>query len=82
MKHVHLQPSETDRLEFWRIEELLKNYKEDVEEEKKRREEDEKGQSGSIGDFKSMKSEFDSIKKGMNFNSGNLPKPSFPNFKI
>jgi hypothetical protein len=77
LKHLGLQPSEIDRMEFYRIEYLIDHFKEWNEEEKKRQEAEEKKQKSETSSMSSFKKDFDSYK---NAYSGSAPK--YPNYKI
>ena len=79
LKHLGLQPSEMDRMEFYRLEYLVDNFKEWNEEEKKRQEAEEGKQKGDFGSMSQMRKEFDGMR---NSQMGSISAPKMPNFKI
>jgi hypothetical protein len=72
LKTLRLQPSELDRLEFWRAELLLEIHKEKTEEENKRRKQEESN-SPNMPDMNSMMSNTQNMFKGMSAGKG-MPK--------
>jgi hypothetical protein len=48
LKHLSLQPSELERLPFFRVEALLQNFKEDNDKENARKKEEEKQQKSQM----------------------------------
>lgn len=77
LKHLHLQPSELERLPFYRVEALIKNFKKDNEEEEKRRkkEEDEQKSKYNLGDHKKYMKDA----KSGSLSKGGMPKmPKMP----
>jgi len=72
LKTLRLQPSELDRLEFWRAELLLEIHKEKTEEENKRRKQEE-ANSPNMPNMNSMMSNTQNMFKGMS-SGGGMPK--------
>lgn len=77
LKHLNLQPSEMDRMEFYRLEYLIENFREWNEEEKKRQDAEEKKYKNESGSMTSFKKDFDSMK-----NNSGFPAAKMPNFKF
>jgi predicted Rossmann fold nucleotide-binding protein DprA/Smf involved in DNA uptake len=73
LKHLKIQLSEIDKLEFYRFEFLVEHFKEWAEEEKKRQETEEK-KSGDSKTMESFKKDFANMKSSAT--------PKMPNFKI
>lgn len=71
LKTLRLQPSELDRLEFWRAELLLEIHKERTEEENKKRKQEE-ANSPNMPDMNSMMSNTQNMFKGLS--GGSMPK--------
>jgi len=77
LKTLRLQPSELDRMEFWRAELLLEIHKEKTEEENKKRkkQEQQNSESSGIGSLLSQqKSMMSSFANGSTFK---MPKSPF-----
>ena len=51
-KNLHITPSELDQMEFYRVEYMLQNYEEFIEEENKRQKQQEKDQEKSYSQSK------------------------------
>lgn len=77
MKQLRLQPSEIDRMEFYRLEYLIDNLKEYNDEEEKRHKEEERKQKAESPDLGKFTKNFNSMK-----NDYSLPKVNFPNYKL
>lgn len=71
LKTLRLQPSELDRMEFWRAEVLLEIHKEKVEEENTRRKKEEETQ-GSTPNMSGMMSQQQNMFKGLS-SGGKMP---------
>jgi len=78
LKVLKLQPSELDRLEFYRAEILMENLKSFNEEEEGRRKKEEEGQDISANSMMSNAS--NSLPKMPSMPNFNMP--SMPNFKL
>lgn len=72
LKTLRLQPSELDRMDFWRAEMLLEIHKEKTEEENKRRKKAEEKENGNAPNMNSMLSQQQSMLKS--FSSGGFGK--------
>lgn len=72
LKTLNLQPSELDRMEFWRAEVLLEIHKEKTEEENKRRKQEEANSGASMPNMNSMMSQQQNMFKGLG--GGKIPK--------
>jgi hypothetical protein len=57
LKTLRLQPSELDRMAFWRAELLIEIHKEKIEEENKQRKKQEQSQGGEVGGMNSLLSQ-------------------------
>lgn len=73
LKTLRLQPSELDRMEFWRAEVLLEIHKDKTEEENKRRKKEETTQNANMPNMNSMMSNTQNMFKGMS-SGGGMPK--------
>jgi len=86
LKILRLQPSELDRMEFYRAEiliENLKNYSEDEEGKRKKSEEEYGGGNMSEQASRMMDSAKSSMPKfNTNIGMPNFNMPKMPNFKI
>jgi len=88
LKVLKLQPSELDRMEFYRAEILMENLKEFNEEQEGKRKKDEEqyDQSGMMGQANSMmRGAQQSLPSFSMPSSTSMPSfnmPSMPNFKI
>ena len=71
LKTLRLQPSELDRLEFWRAELLLEIHKERTEEENKKRKQEE-ANNPNMPNMNSMMSSTQNMFKGAA--GGGMPK--------
>jgi len=73
-----MQLSEVDRMEFWRLEMLLDNHKEAIEEENKKNKTQQDSQK-----MPSMDKMMGDMTKNMGMGSGGFPKmPNMPNFNM
>jgi hypothetical protein len=70
LKTLRLQPSELDRMEFWRAEVLLEIHKQKVEEENKQRKKQEEQQSAQMPNMSGIMGQQQSM-------LGNLTKGAF-----
>ena len=77
LKILRLQPSELDKMEFYRVEYLMENLKEWNEKEKNHREKEE---SDKGFDASSMTSQANSMFKNAQTGMPNITMPSMPNF--
>ena len=76
LKYTHLQPSEMDRLPFWRVEELVETLHQLAEEEEEARKKGEKGDKANSTPNLNMSNYQRQISSAMN------SKPQLPNFKF
>ena len=76
LKQLHLQPSELDRLEFYRMEYMIDHFKEWIAEEKKQQDAEDRKHQKEMGSMTSWRKDFDSMRNS----SSSSYKP--PNFKI
>jgi hypothetical protein len=74
---LRLQPSELDRMEFWRAEVLIEIHKEKTEEENRKRKKQEDQQGANMPNMNSMLSQQQNMFKGLT--SGGAP--NFGSFK-
>lgn len=65
LKTLRLQPSELDRMDFWRAEMLLEIHKEKTEEENRRRKKEEENQNSSMPNMSTMMNQQQSMFKNM-----------------
>ena len=73
-----MQLSEVDRMEFWRLEMLLDNHKEAIEEENKKNKTQQDSQK-----MPSMDKMMGDMTQNMGMGSGGFPKmPNMPNFNM
>jgi len=73
LKQLKLQPSELDRLEFWRAETLIEIHKDKTEEENRRRKKENEQQGASVPSMGSFMNQQQSMYK--NLSSGlKMPK--------
>jgi hypothetical protein len=77
LKILRLQPSELDKMEFYRVEYLMENLKEWNEKEKNHREKEE---ADNGFDASSMTSQANSMFKGAQNGMPNITMPSMPSF--
>jgi hypothetical protein len=75
---LRLQPSELDRLDFWRAELLVEIHKEKTEEENRKRKKQEDSQGGNMPNMNSMMSQQQNMFKGLASGGG----PNFGNLKF
>jgi len=86
LKILRLQPSELDKMEFYRAEYLMENLKEWNEKEKKKSQEEEERQREDMPKFdaSSMSRAASDMMKGQNIpgmgNLGNFKMPTMPKF--
>ena len=81
LKGLKLQPSELDRLEFYRAELIMENWKNFNEEEEGRRKKEEESSDMSASSMMSNAS--NSLPKmPTSLSSSNFSMPSIPNFKL
>lgn len=81
LKVLRLQPSELDRLEFYRAEILMENLKNFNEEEEGRRKKEEEGHDMTASSM--MANATNSLPKmPTSLNAPNFSMPSIPNFKL
>lgn len=66
LKTLRLQPSELDRMEFWRAEMLLEIHKEKTEDENRRRTQQENQQNSSMPNMSSQQNMFKNLTSGSN----------------
>lgn len=65
LKTLNLQPSELDRMEFWRAEVLLEIHKEKTEDENKRRKQEEANNGANMPNMNSMMAQQQNMFKGL-----------------
>jgi len=65
LKMLRLQPSELDRMEFWRAEILVEIHKEKTEDENKKRKKQDDTQNAQMPDMSSMMQQQQNMFKGM-----------------
>jgi hypothetical protein len=86
LKVLKLQPSELDKMEFYRAEILMENLKNFNEEQEGRRKKDEEGQSYNAGHTQSEANRMmkDAQRSMPNISTPNISMPNFsmPNFKF
>ena len=70
LKHLGLQPSELERLPFFRVESLLANFKEDNEKENARKKEEDKQQKAQMDTNK--------VKQQKTMKQPKMPKMKMP----
>jgi hypothetical protein len=73
---LRLQPSELDRMEFWRAEMLVEIHKEKTEEENRKRKKQEDSNAGTMPNMNSMMQQQQNMFKGLS--GGGMP--SMPKF--
>jgi len=73
-----------DTLEFWRVEMLLKDYEEYLEEEKKQHEEQRKEQEKQQKNYQqpNISDVYKNIPKFDGWNNSNMPKVNIPNISM
>jgi hypothetical protein len=81
LKVLRLQPSELDRLEFYRAEILMENLKTFNEEEEGRRKKEEEGSDMTASTMMANASN-NLPKMPTSLNAPNFKMPSIPNFKL
>jgi hypothetical protein len=74
---LKLQPSELDRMDFWRAEMLVEIHKEKTEEENRKRKKQEDQQSAGMPNMNSMLAQQQNMFKGMGVNTPSLNIPKF-----
>jgi len=79
LKHLNLQPSEIEKMEFYRLEYLIEHFKEWNEEEKKKREKEEAKQKKEQSSMLDYKKE---LKKQQKMQGNLSKKPKLPKFKL
>ena len=87
LKHLKLQPSEIDRMEFYRVEYLLENWKEHTEKEQKHRKDEEDRQSAEYSPSAMQRQQGSMMQKYMGQNNmpkmpsmGSMSMPKMPKF--
>jgi len=73
LKTLNLQPSELDRMDFWRAELLLEIHKEKTEDENKRRKKEEANSGANMPNMNSMMTQQQNMFKGLG-GGGKMPK--------
>jgi len=82
LKVIRLQPSELDRMEFYRAETLMENLKEFNEEQEGRRKKEEKDNPMS-NPMSSASNMMRDAQRGMpNFNAPSMPNINMPNLNL
>ena len=71
---LRLQPSELDRMDFWRAELLVEIHKEKTEEENRKRKKQEDANSGTMPNMNSMLQQQQNMFKGLTSGGGGMPK--------
>jgi hypothetical protein len=88
LKHLKLQPSELDAMEFYRVEYLLENWKEHTEKENKSRKEQESDTTDKYSPSAMQRSQSSMMKNYMGGNNnlgsmgGNMSMPKMPNMSM
>jgi hypothetical protein len=65
LKQLRLQPSELDRLEFWRAETLIEIHKEKVEEDNRRKKKESEEQNAGMPNMNSFMSQQQNMYKNV-----------------